>query len=258
MNANSYLLAILRKNILSDIERQKLIISSRPIYREIRKWAGPYLLDIIPSGSFAKGTLIKSSMDIDLLISLKNDTPRTLKEIYESLFSYFDSEMNARKQNVSIGVHYNGIKIDLVPAKRMPAVSYPHSIYIRKGDTWQKTNIHTHIKLIKESPYRNIIILLKVWRELRGLEFPSFLLELVVLEALKRKRALNFEDRITEVLRYLVEEFETARIIDPANTTNIVSDDLDDDEKEKIVRYARNSYDAKYWEEIIWGLYDKK
>ena len=41
-------------------------------------------LGIIPSGSFSKGTVVKGGkVDIDLLISLKNQTPYDLKEIYE-------------------------------------------------------------------------------------------------------------------------------------------------------------------------------
>ena len=45
----------------------------RPI---IVEWAGGYLADLSPSGSFAKGTANKSGTDIDLFISLAHTTWR--------------------------------------------------------------------------------------------------------------------------------------------------------------------------------------
>src|SRR5262249_28797384 len=55
----------------------------------IKGWANQYLLEIKASGSYAKGTAVAGSADIDLLISLRNDalsgrTP-TLSDIYYSL-----------------------------------------------------------------------------------------------------------------------------------------------------------------------------
>ena len=148
MNQITYLAKLINKNSILGEESTKLKSRIRPIYREISKWADQYLEGIIPSGSFAKGTAIKGVVDIDLLISLKNKTPNTLKEIYESLYSNFQTHY-ATKQNVSIGILYLGLKLDLVPARKMPNSTYPHSIYVSKFDTWTKTNIHKHIRIIK-------------------------------------------------------------------------------------------------------------
>jgi hypothetical protein len=46
----------------------------------IQGWAGNRLLSITPSGSFAKGTAIRSGTDLDLFISLSEGTTETLKE----------------------------------------------------------------------------------------------------------------------------------------------------------------------------------
>jgi tRNA nucleotidyltransferase (CCA-adding enzyme) len=88
----------------------------------IKEWAGDCLNDIQISGSRAKakGTAINISSDLDLFVSLKSTTNNTLKEIYDSLFSYISSSkgINCRKQNVSIGINYGGHSIDLVPGKK--------------------------------------------------------------------------------------------------------------------------------------------
>jgi len=257
MNVNAYLMSIIRKNSVTANYRLALQKKVRPIYNDIRRWAGEHLLRIIPSGSFLKGTGIKGSVDIDLLISLKHQTPNPLNEIFESLFDYFNQSHSVTRQNVSIGLTYQGIKIDLVPAKRMKNSTYPHSIYVSKFDTWTKTNIHKHVSVIKKSPHKNIILLLKIWRDLNGLEFPSFPLELAVLKALERKPSTSISRKFITVLKYLFEEFQFAKLYDPSNTNNIVSDTMSDTEKELIADAAFKSYELKYWEQIVWGLYEK-
>ena len=67
MNPNSYLTNIIKKYSITGEERVVLHRKVRPVYRDIRKWAGEYLLKIIPSGSFLKGTSIRGNVDIDLL-----------------------------------------------------------------------------------------------------------------------------------------------------------------------------------------------
>jgi predicted nucleotidyltransferase len=257
VNANSYLSSIVKKYSILGEERLKFQSRVKPLYRELRKWANDYIVKIIPSGSFLKGTAIKGgAVDIDLLISLKNQTPYTLKEIYESLYDFLNQSYFPRKQNVSIGIVYNGVKVDLVPAKKQPNVSHPHSIYVSKLDTWTKTNIHKHINIIKKSPHRNIIKLLKIWCNLNGLDFPSFLLELTVLETLKKRPVLGIERKFLTVLKYIIEEFEYVKIYDPANTNNIVSDTITGDQKLQIIQMARSSYESDCWEKIVWGLYE--
>lgn len=258
MNANTYLLSIVKKYSILEEERLKILSSVRAsLYREIRKWNNEYIIGIIPSGSFSKGTVIKgSAVDIDLLISLKNQTPFTLKEAYESLYEYLCHSYYPRKQNVSIRIIFNGIKVDLVPAQRQPNVLYPHSIYVSKLDTWTKTNIHKHINMIKKSPHKNIIILLKIWCHLHKLDFPSFLLELTVLEALKRKPFFGIERNFLTVLKYIIEQFSFVKIYDPANTNNIVSDTITDNQKLQIIQMASSSYESDCWEKIVWGLYE--
>jgi len=84
----------------------------------IRRWAGDYLVNLHPSGSFAKGTANRSGTDIDLFISLHQNTPHTLSEVYSNLQSYLEHYgYTPRRQNVSLNIRVNGYSVDLVPAK---------------------------------------------------------------------------------------------------------------------------------------------
>jgi len=258
MNVNTYLFSIIKKYSILEEERSKILSSVRAsLYREIREWNSQYIAGIVPSGSFAKGTAIRGGdIDVDLLISLKHQTPFTLKDTYQSLYEYLCQSYYPKKQNVSIRIIFNDIKVDLIPAQRQPNGLYPHSIYVSKFDTWTKTNIHKHISIIKTSPHKNIIILLKIWCYLHKLDFPSFLLELTVLEALKGKPFFGIEKNFLTVLKYIIEQFSCVKIYDPANTNNIVSDTISDNQKLQIIQMARSSYESDCWEKIVWGLYE--
>ena len=76
--------------------------------------------------------------------------------------------------------------------------------------------------------------LLKLWRNQRGLDFPSFYLELTVIDALRYSQLAALSDRVRRVLEYLQNSFVNARVQDPANTNNIISDDLTVAEKDAI------------------------
>ena len=95
---------------------------------------------------------------------------------------------------------------------------------------------------------------MKLWRNQKGLDFPSFYLELVVIEALKGSGFVGINGdlprNVIRVLEYLQSDFSNARIVDPANTNNIISDDLNSSEKALIMQAAKKSSGGK-WGDFI-------
>ncbi|MCM0758111.1 hypothetical protein M7775_05915 [Sporomusa sphaeroides DSM 2875] len=143
-------------------------------------------------------------------------------------------------------------KIDLVPGRVMQGYQNYHSLYKAKSDTWTQTNISEHIKIVKQSCRIDEIIALKIWRMLNGLSFPSIYLELTVIEALKYQRTNQLSNNIWKVLQYLSSDFITARIIDPSNTNNIISEDLSRIEKETIRSASSVALKQSNWKNILW------
>ena len=87
MTSNQYLLEIINKYTSSQ-NSDIIKISLSTLLYDVQLWANGYLLDIITSGSRAKGTAIKGSSDIDFLISLSSSTPNTLADIFNSLYNW--------------------------------------------------------------------------------------------------------------------------------------------------------------------------
>jgi hypothetical protein len=252
MTPDEYLKSVLLKYSTSNGYEQNAAIVANDIARYIQEWAGQYLVAIDYSGSYAKKTAIAGEADLDLLISLSSTTPHTLEEIYKNLYTYMNGKgFSTRRQNVSIGLSHMGCKVDLVPAKRQSQQGNDHSLYVSKQSTWKKTNVHNHISLVGNSSRIPEIKIIKIWRNIRSLDFPSFYLELVVLHALKNQLVGELGNNVWKVLTYLSNDFVNTRFDDPANSNNIISDLLTQKERQLISNYAKASLLAKTWEEIV-------
>lgn len=251
MPADEYLIGILRREAVDTGPTSPVLAVQATLRPVLDAWAGNLLSGVTPSGSFVKGTANHSGTDIDLFISLSSGTSNTLKEIYESLFANVQQAGYApKRQDVSINIRVGGYDVDLVPAKRQDTTGSDHSLYRRRKDTWTKTNVQTHIAYVRAGNRLLESRLLKLWRMQKGLDLPSFYLELATINALTGSRA-GLSANVWNVFAYLRDTFPGARIIDPANTNNIISDDLSQAEKNAVRDAAAAALKASDWNQII-------
>jgi hypothetical protein len=226
---------------------------SHQIYPTIKAWGGEYLVEAIWSGSIAKGTTVSLSSDADVFISISSTCTNSLADVFNTLNRALNEAGYAtRKQNVSIRVTANGCKIDYTPGKRQSPQGYDHSIYKSKLDSWTKTNVKTQASVVKESGRTREIKLCKIWRELHRLEFPSFYLELAVIDCLSGKSHDDLSGNFMHVFGYFSDNFVNTMYYDPSNTNNRVSDDLTAAEKLLVRQAATNSRSKGTWGEIVW------
>jgi hypothetical protein len=219
----------------------------------VRAWANQYMNNIGPSGSFAKGTAVAGTTDIDIFVSIKNNVPENLQQIYESLFAYAQKQYwLPKKQNVSIRISYVGAAVDLVPGRLQANSSEVHSLYRNKVGSWTQTNIAAHIAKVRQSGRVPEIRAIKIWRKCHGLDFPSFYLELTVIKALSGKKIGDLSKNVWTVLEYLRDSFEAALVMDPANTNNWIDEDLTAAEKKRVADAAKRSLQARTWGEVLW------
>ena len=237
MTADEYVRNVIRKHELPiQIDQATNAYIIAPVRSLISNWAGNYLCDVKISGSRAKGTAIDLSSDLDLFISLSSSLNMPLGEIYNSLYNEVaDAGISARKQNVSIRISFKGKKIDLVPAKRQGQYGSDHSLYKRKTNTWTKTNIDTHISKVLHSGRRNAIFL-----------------EALTIDALSKRRTYTLADNFLHVLECVRDNIENAHVLDPANSNNVISDDLSRHEKSMLAQQAEKSLSEQNWMDIIW------
>lgn len=162
-----------------------------------------------------------------------------------------------RKQNVSFRIKIGTLEVDITPARKHSGNTNDHWIYVSKQDTWRQTNIQKHISDISNSGRQNEIKLLKIWRELNKLDFPSIYLEYMTINILsgKSKDATKLADNFWFVIQQLGKDTSNplnSRIVDPANSTNILSNLLNATEKKEIITKAKTAAGQKNWNDIVW------
>lgn len=251
MSASNYLINILNKY---QANTNDLYVARRHFEPLMRRWGNNYFLELKDSGSMAKGTGINVNSDIDFLVSLSNSLNMSLKDIFNNLLVFLRSSgfPQAKAQNVSINVKFMDKSVDISPAHRHPGIyTNDHSLYLSRQDTWRKTNIDTHINLVRSSYRVNEIKLAKIWRYNHQLEFPSLLIEVMTIEALT-----GFHGDITQkfwrILEFIRDNISTRSFYDPGNTNNNLSDLLADIEKQQIRNKAINSLGSQCWSHIVW------
>jgi hypothetical protein len=218
-------------------------------------YAPGYVKRCCPSGSWAKGTAIARSSDADIFISLSSTTSMPLRDVYEELVTWADAcALEPQRQNVSVRVTWRGWSIDLVPGRRQQQYGNDHSLFVRRSHSWTQTNIDIHIRLVIDSGRSDEIRLAKVWRELHHVDLPSFLLELAVLDALHYARHRDLTSNMLRVLEYFATNLPTVRLVDPANTANVVSAELSGAEKSAIANLALRDYELAHagrWDRVL-------
>jgi hypothetical protein len=251
ISSDQYLLNVLAREQVDTGPFSPILSAAAMLRPMLEYWGNGYLLAIEPSGSFAKGTANQSSTDIDLFLTLSSSTPGTLSDIRSSLGNCLNQNgYEFRDQNVSLGISVVGYQVDLVPGRRQSQFGTDHSLYRRKANTWTKTNIQTHINLVKGSRRIDEIRVVKLWRDQWNLDFPSIYLELAALEALQGKPIGRLSENVADILRYFSSQLTETRIVDPANTNNVISDDLSILCKRAIAAAAERALNGN-WRDLV-------
>ncbi len=248
-----YVRSILANYDLPSGEASPAELAAAELKTPITEWAGRFLLGISFCGSYAKGTRVRGSTDIDILVSLGPRTPLDADKLYDRFFDFLkDRGLKPIRQSASIGLQHHGLEVQLIPARQEWGGSNDHRIFETAHQRVTRTNLDTHLRVVKESDFIEEIRLAKIWRNLRNLRLPSFCLDLAVLDALHHSPHHQLVANMQTVLRYLRDTLPNAPIRDPANFENRVSDDLLKHEKIAISEAASESLKQANWAKIVW------
>jgi hypothetical protein len=252
MSPDDYVAAIVKRYELPDGPEAPATRAATDLAEMIKPWAGRCLMGTTPTGSWAKGTRIRGSTDLDLLILLGPRTRGTPAQIHQSLFAFLKRGGHApRQHNVGIGMQYSGLMVDLIPARQEWGSGDRVALFETERGRVTITNLDEHVRLIRESGRVEDIKATKIWRDLRGLRFPSFYLELVVLDALRHRAHHQPGANLLGTLEYLRDNFAGTSFRDPANSENKVSAELTEHEQLAIAAAAGKDLKEEDWNRII-------
>lgn len=213
-------------------------------------------------GSYTKGTMIRAHYDLDMICYFKHDDEaagETLEDIYNNVRKalqndYFVEEKTSAlrllsKQKVSF-------HIDVVPGRFTDEKNEDVYLHQTTGKKERlKTNIDKQIMHVVNSGRVDEIKLIKFWKTRRSLTLKTFVLELVVIEALKGTKETTLEKRLIALWKKLKEDINSLKIEDPANPTgNDLSSLFDSSTKLILSAEASNALslaEAGKWEGIF-------
>lgn len=246
-------------NKYSKDNNSRLLNKARDIQKIINDSYADKLLEY-PSikGSTIEGTSTHTS-DIDIQVKFRKKAGRIrdLKyDLEKYLFEkYEDIELRKiRTQNYSTGIIYDlkesEGRIDVVAMRECQNEKGDLYIHSSKNDNIKKTNPQTSVLNINEKQ-KNIIKLLKGWKEDNKLNFPSILIKHIVYRAFFNKSIPNKIDKaLFYVFNFITNNITRIKIIDPANSNNIISNTIDYNDKVYLRDFCRKilrdiSYDER-------------
>ena len=257
IDKNKHLDCVLKShNIENDEEHMKAYRAKRDQVREdLKAKYAEIIYRLIHSGSYKKRTAINIKFDMDLVIPFKKDSD-TLKNLYNDLYDYFNVEyreidstlMNVKKQKVAIGLEFlvdgKVLDLDIVPGREINNYEEDNDLNLfvneRMGlfgeSTTLKTNIFKQISNIRDNSIaRECIKLIKIWKRRNNGAIKSFVIELIIVKAMAVYEGDSDRwSKLKYVIEYIRDNIKTARLVDPGNSNNVVSDSLDDSQKDSI------------------------
>jgi hypothetical protein len=194
------------------------------------------------AGSYGKKTMIRARYDLDIVIYWPNGTTYTLKDIYDAVGSTLSKHWRAvNPKTVSWELPFEGgFHIDVVPGRALDAQNYEANLYRTDTQTSLKTSLKKHIDTVRGSDRRDAIRLLKLWRHRKGVPFKkSFLLEMLTIEACKKIPNGQLANQVLAALTYIQDNIMNCNVVDPANSNNSLSDDLNSGTRQQIKNEAQ-------------------
>jgi hypothetical protein len=252
VTAQQYLEGILEKYNLTEQQIEPIKKKRETIENFFRTKYGSKIATFYYSGSYAKGTAINLKYDLDLCIYFRRDAFSTLKEMYYDVYNALRQNYIVNLQTVSMGLVSGNESIDIVPARKIDDSTDYANLYDNDHNGQIQTNIPKHKEYISISEARPIIKLMKVWKFQHSIHFKSFGLELLTIRALENFNDPDYGNRVLQVLRFFRDNAKSIRLIDPANSNNIISDLIAPVDKQAIADNAYASLQKKYLNEIIW------
>jgi hypothetical protein len=205
-------------------------------------------------GSFAKRTMIRAAFDLDIVAYWPHDCGYTLKDIYHAVGNTLKEYWNyINPKTVSWELPFQGdFHIDVVPGRAIDGTFNYANLYRRDRDSSLQTSIKVHIDTVRESGRRDVIRLMKLWRIRRNVPFKkSLALELITIHGCKGLRTDDLEKQMVSTLTHVRDNILAARIVDPANSNNIISDEISSLDRQQIRAAADMALKAQYWNQVL-------
>lgn len=190
-------------------------------------------------GSKAKNTMICASYDLDMtcyFARYDNKAGETLEEIYNDVARVLEKKYIVERKRSALRLtsrvpetYKMDLNVDVVPGRFIDGDDGDVFLHQKGGEKkLLKTNLDVHISYIRGSGVTDVIRLLKLWKVLNGVDVKTFVLELLVVDLLRKHKQAPLHAQIELVLETFRDRINELSVEDPANPTgNDLTERLD-------------------------------
>lgn len=190
-------------------------------------------------GSKAKNTMICASYDLDMTCYFARNDNRageTLEEIYNDVARVLEKKYIVERKRSALRLtskvpetYKTDLNVDVVPGRFIDGDDGDVFLHQNEGDKkLLKTNLDVHIRHIRGSGVTDAIRLLKLWKVLNSVDVKTFVLELLVVDLLKKHKQATLSAQVLIVLEAFRDRIDELSVEDPANPAgNDLSERLD-------------------------------
>jgi hypothetical protein len=198
--------------------------------------------------------MIKARYDLDLVMYWPHTATYSIKGIYDAVGGILKKHWKiVNTKTVGWELPFQGgFHIDVVPGRALDSQYYEANLHRTDKGTTLKTSLKKHIDTVRNSGRADVIRLMKLWKVRKTVPFKkSFLLELMTIDGCKQKQSDDLEGQMISALRYVRDNIKSCSVLDPANSNNSLSDDLDANARATIYQRADEAVKATYWREVL-------
>ncbi|MCK6525168.1 nucleotidyltransferase [Myxococcota bacterium] len=236
---------------LSKDERPRVNKAQAALNKLLREKFDPQGV-VMLGGSVARGTVIRPPKDVDLLVVFSDKKFPTVASLSPSdvaervRVELAALGLNARLQNRSLGLVYEGIDFDLVLAWRDPKDSLVLYLPDQQRHKWLRTSPAEHERIGDERDkgcnqrLRPLIRGMKAWNVKNGKPLRSFHIEVMMWEVWKSDSPKSWAEGLQLSFSRLAERVRRPTA-DPAGKGPIVDEGLTDTQR---AQASRLLYDA--------------
>jgi hypothetical protein len=251
VTGHEYLLSVLRAQTPSDTELAPLRNARDHVERILRPFYGPYAR-FYYGGSFAKRTMVRAGYDLDIIVYVPHDDRRPLSDLFwGGLRTLEHNGMFVTPKTVALRLPYDsGFHIDVVPGHAHGADFRYATLFknLQPASSLQ-TSVKVHIESVKDAGLSDVVRVAKLWKQRHRIDLATFALEIAVQRALAGHRRDDLAAAFRTVLNWFTTDFSTARLVDPANSNNII--DVPSVVRAHVVGTANQSLVATNWNQIV-------
>lgn len=209
---------------------------------------------IYNGGSYAKGTMIRASYDLDVVIYWAYNFQYSPQNLYYEVGRVLQRNgWNLRSKKVGWEIPFPGdFHIDIIPGKRIMSQRNFAYLFNRDLENRFRTSVKKQVNYVKKSRRQDTIRLMKLWKKRKNVPIKTFILESFVVKGCKGIERSSLEPQLLAFFDYLSRNILNKRVVDVSNSNNVVTNDLSNELKHRIKNLADFALDTDNWNNVFY------